>query len=164
MVRAQVQSIKHYFQMSLTTQVGGSISNNILAQGEAVGSVLAIPSVREGALIKAVFVELWIRSTELSPGSVVVTLEKVPGGTTVLMTVAESSALDAYDNKKNIFYTTQGLTNENSADAIPFVRQWFKIPKGKQRFGRKDQLILNIHSQATIDNIFCGVAVYKEYF
>jgi len=164
LVRAQVHSSKHYFQMSLFTVLGSAINNQILAQAEAVGSVLSVSQIREGSTIKAVFVELWVRSAELSPGSFVVTLEKVPGAVTVLMSVAESSALGTYDNKKNILFTSQALTNENSADAIPILRDWIKIPKSKQRFGLKDQLVLNVHSQAPIDNVFCGFSTYKEYF
>ncbi len=78
------------------------------------------------------------------------------------MTAAQSAALHAYDNKKNVLYHTQGLTNDADADAIPFIRQWFKIPKGKQRFGLDDTLLLAVHSQA-LDHVICGFMTYKEY-
>ncbi len=163
MVRAVVHSSKHYVQMSLNTVTAGAIDNKILIQAEAVGSVLTATQVREGSTIKAVFVEMWIRAGSTSPGSFIINLEKVPGGVTVLQTVAEAAALGTYDNKKNVFFMSQALSNDQDADAIPVLRQWIKIPKSKQRFGLKDQLILNV-SAIGIDLINCGFATYKEYF
>jgi len=58
-------------------------------------------------------------------------------------------------------YTTQGLTSEQNANAVPIIRQWFKIPKGKQRFGLGDQMVLNISAaQEGVEN--CGMFIFKE--
>ncbi len=136
------------------------MSSVLIAQ--ALAAPATATQVREGAIIKAVYVEMWIRSTELSPGTVLVSLIKT--GDNQVPVFADIVALHNYQNKKNVFYHTQGLTNENSADAIPFIRGWYKIPKGKQRFGKGDLLQLAIASQAAIDNVICGFMVYKEYF
>ncbi len=159
-MRPVVHSQKHYVQQSLATVTGGTNNQIFIAKTVAVSSTNA-DEVIEGAIIKAVFVEMWIRSTEASPGTVLVSLVKTPDNSN--FTFADSVALDGYTNKKNILYHTQGLTNDNSADAIPFVRGWYKIPKTKQRFGLGDRLVLNISSQAIIDNIICGFMIYKEY-
>ncbi len=157
-MKAPIHSEKHYIQESLATVLSG--------QNKAIDLVVAIatPSqpehVIEGAIVKAVFVEMWVRAGDTSPGSSLITLVKCVSGQTI--TFANQIALHGYNNKKNVLYHTQGLTNDQDADAIPFVRQWFKIPKGKQRFGAGDSLKLGIAAQA-LDNIICGFATYKEY-
>ncbi len=162
-MRAPVTSSKHYVQKSLTTVIGGAIDVIVLAHAVERGNVSVGNAfeVADGSVVKAVFIEMWVRSTELSPGTALISLVKVSQNTSI--TFAEQTALQTYDNKKNVLYHTQGLTNENSADGIPFVRGWFKIPKGKQRFGLGDKLVLGVSSQAAIDNVICGFATYKEY-
>jgi len=159
-LRPIVHSKKHYVQVSLATISGGtSVVTNLVVAVDIVTT--SNVEVLTGSTIKAVFVEMWIRSTELSPGTVLVSLVKCQDGQSI--TFSDHINLNDYNNKKNVFYHTQGLTNENSADAIPFIRQWFKIPKGKQRFGLGDTLRLIVSSQAIIDNVQCGFATYKEY-
>ncbi len=163
-MRATINSTKHYVQVSLATILGGAALTTTIAQAVELGNVSAGSQfeVRAGAVIKAVFIEIWVRSSELSPGTALLSLVKTP--TNQGMTFAEQVGLHTYDNKKNVLYHTQGLTNDTDAQAIPFMRGWFKIPKGKQRFGLGDKLILNISSQAAIDNVICGFMTYKEYF
>ncbi len=162
MVRPQVHSRKHYVQQSLTTVAGAAILDFGFAVAVEQGSTTGVFDVVEGNSIKAIFVEMWVRSPEASPGTVLMTLYKRGAGATA-MTVTEQAALGDYDNKKNVMYHTQGLTNDTDADAIPFIRQWFKIPKGKQRMGLGDKWSLSIFSQGTIDNVICGFVTYKEY-
>ncbi len=152
---------KHYVQISLTTVLAGANLNTELVRAKALLDVNTSAEIVEGSVVKAVFVELWVRAGDTAPGSTLITLSKIPGvgGNP---TFADQIALHGWDNKKNIFYHTQGLTNDQDADAIPFVRQWFKIPKGKQRFGLEDTLTLSVAAQA-LDNIICGFATYKEY-
>ncbi len=158
-MKAPIVSRKHYVQVSLATVLSGASLATTLVEGVGTASVSAASEVIEGNVVKAVFVEMWVRAGDTSPGSTLVTLCKCPDGQT--LTFADQIALDSYKNKKNILYHTQGLTNDQDADAIPFVRQWFKIPKGKQRFGLGDRLILGIAAQA-LDNIVCGFATYKS--
>ncbi len=160
-MRAPIHSVKHYIQRSLLTVLAGQLQNFTIVKAREVGSLVNAEDIQEGAVVKAVFVEMWLRTNDTSPGTVLVTLTKVPGIGAV-PTFSDMIALNDYDNKKNILYHTQGLTNDQNADAIPFIRQWFKIPKGKQRFGRDDRLILSITAQALDQNI-CGFSTYKEY-
>ncbi len=117
--------------------------------------------VANGSVIKAVYVEMWVRTGDTAPGTSLLTLVKCPDNQSI--TFADQISLHTYTNKKNVFYHTQGLINDQDADAIPFLRGWFKIPKGKQRFGRGDRLILGIAAQA-LDNHICGFATFKAYF
>ncbi len=162
MVRPTVNSNKHYVQQSLATVLGGAQLNIVIADGiDAPGS--SPIGVRVGSSIKAVFIEMWARGSELSPGTVLMTFYKKGAGDAAI-TLAEAASLHTYNNKKNIFYHTQGLSNDTDSTATPFIRQWFKIPKGKQRMGLNDQLQLNVFSQGAIDQVICGFMTYKEYF
>ncbi len=162
MVRPTVNSVKHYVQVSLATIAAGLVVTTNIAFSQEAASTAA-DQVRIGASIKAIFVEMWVRGSELSPGTVLMTLYKTPNGAAA-MTAAEMAAMHDYTNKNNIIYHTQGLTNDTDADAIPFIRQWFKIPKGKQRMALGDVWRLSLFSQGAIDNVQCGFMVYKEYF
>ncbi len=155
-----IKSVKHYVQVSLATVLAGAKLTTNIVDGVPLLSVSDPDEVPEGSVVRAVFIEMWIRAGDTSPGSTLVSLYKTSGGLSA-MSFAESTALHTYDNKKNILYHTQGLTNDQNADAIPFIRQWFKIPKGKQRFGLGDTLRLNISAQA-LDNIVCGFMTYKS--
>ncbi len=159
-MRAPIQATKKYIQTSLSTVLAGANLNILLAQGIDIVTG-SDKDVVTGSIIKAVFVEMWVRAGDTAGGSTLISLIKIPGDG-ALPTFAEMVALNDYTNKKNILYHTQGITNDQDADAIPFMRGWFKIPKGKQRFGLADRLILSISAQA-LDNIVCGFATYKAY-
>ncbi len=157
-MRAPIHSKKHYIQKSLTTVLASAADVTTLV------SAADIPTsnnfdVETGSLIKALFVELWIRGQDTSPGSVLASIVKTVDGQTI--TFADHANLNDYSNKRNVIYHTQGLTNLNAADAIPFIRQWFKIPKGKQRMALGDNWRLVVSAQALDVNI-CGFATYKE--
>ncbi len=157
-MRPPIHSKKHYVQVSLATVLAGASNAIVLAQ--AVETPTIGTHVEEGSVIKAVFVEMWVRTGDTAPGTSLITLVKTPDLQTPLF--ADMIALQDYQNKKNVLYHTQGLINDQDADAIPFMRGWFKIPKGKQRFGLGDSLFLVVSAQA-LDNIICGFSVYKEY-
>ncbi len=160
-MRAPIHSRKHYVQKSLTTVLAGAVNTFEIAQSVLPGGTDLVNEVVEGALVKAVYIELWVRGQDTSPGSFVVIVEKLPGTATAI-TAGFMAALGTYENKKNILFTSQALTNVNTADAIPILRTWLKIPKGKQRMGLDDRLRLTFFSQALDSNI-CGFATYKEY-
>ncbi len=147
--------------MTLSTVTTGAINNFKLLQGVESTAANLGDEVPEGAVVKAVFIELWVIGS-VSNQFFTITFTKQPAGA-ANMSPAQSADLFTYANKKNIMYTTQGLaSNDGIAAPIPIIRQWFKIPKGKQRMGLTDKLMLNIHSRGSDDIIFCGFALYKE--
>jgi len=157
-LRPVIQSLKHYVQVSLNTITAGTAVADRLVNG--VETRTGNPDdVLQGSIVKAVFVEMWLRGQDTSPGSVLATLVKTEDQSNP--TFADMIALHDYTNKKNVLYHTQGLTNLNASQAVPFIRQWFKIPKGKQRFGLGDRLFLVVSAQA-LDVNQCGFATYKE--
>ncbi len=156
-----IHSQKHIVQQtrSQVATVAHVAIDIILAVQSTVAA--AVDQVVEGASVRAVFVELWILDTA-NDGSFVITLEKLPGGAGG-QTFAISNALGTYANKRNILYTTQGLSPNNGVgNPVPIIRQWFKIPKGKQRFGLAEKLKLNITNNGANDLEFCGFFTYKE--
>ena len=85
-------------------------------------------------------------------------------GTAPNATLSDITSMNSYANKKNILYTTQGVLGDTNSNPIPAMRGWFKIPKGKQRFGLGDKLNLNITSLTADGMENCGIFIYKEYF
>ncbi len=160
-MRPRVHADKHILQQSVFAVASGAIANQVIATG--VDIVAAQQQVRQGSTISAVYIEMWLTSDDATQGSAIVTLELVPGSTTTLMTAAESASLNTYDNKKNVLHTFQGLLGPNVQPAQMAVRGWFKIPKGKQRFGLNDRLVLNIHGQSN-GLTGCGFFLYKEQY
>ncbi len=160
-MRPVVNTEKHVPQFSLFAIAAGAISNLALAAAVAVPSVAV--HVREGAKISAVYVEMWVTSDDAAAGTVIFTLEKVPGTQTVLMTAAQSAVLNDYPNKKNILHTQMGLIGSNVQYPMAVIKGWIKVPKSKQRFGLNDRLHLNIHAQSN-GIAACGFALYKEQY
>ncbi len=157
-----VHSTKHYVQTSLATIVASTKSDIVLVDAVKVVDKNVVFETEEGNAIKAVWIEEWIRSSEISPGSFVAVLYKAPGGLAPFGTT-QLAALGDADNKKNVFYASQGLVNDQNADALCIAKGWFKIPKSKQRFGLGDRLIWSIFAQGAIDLVRCGLSTYKEY-
>ncbi len=154
--------MKHYVQQSINTVTASTITSTIFVIGENIADVNTVSEVQEGAIIKAVYVEAWLRTGDTANGSFVLVIEKLLSGAANPTTGAMAS-LGTYANKKNVLFTAQALVNSQSSDAIPVVRNWVKIPKSKQRFGLKDKLVMSIFAQGAIDLHHCGFATYKEY-
>ncbi len=163
-MRPIVKSKKHIFQISQATVGQAARVVTILAHAkEATG--LTPEVVEEGAIVKACYVEYWVSQDSASVvGSYTICLYKDPGNNAGL-TSAQMAALHDYDNKKNILFTAQGLLTPNDGGQVPVLRGWYKIPKGKQRFGLNDTLNVSIRNNnaTAIDINFCGLAIYKEY-
>ncbi len=160
-MRPRVHTEKHYVQISLAAIASGALLPNLIALAVAVPGTTT-SDVREGCTISAVYCEMWITTDDATKGSSIITLEKIPGPGS-FMTAAESAALNAYGNKKNILYTQMGLTPGEDQFPMATIKGWFKIPKGKQRFGKDDALVLNVHGQSNGLSI-CGFFIYKEQF
>ena len=160
MVRPTINSEKHIVQFALTTATAGATVPLEIASASANPTTRT--DVRVGATIKAVYIEIWANASMNPQGSTVMIVEKQSSGGNPA-NFSEMGNLHDYNNKKNIFYTTQGVTGDNNSNPIPFIRQWIKIPKGKQRFGLGDSLWL-VLSPIVEDLVHCGLSIYKEYY
>ncbi len=163
-MKAVIKSKKHIVQISQATVAQAAVLTTVLVEAkEATSSVPSV--VEEGAIVKACYVEFWLSQDSASVvGSYTVALFKDPGGNAGL-NATQMAALHDYDNKKNILFTAQGLLTPNDGGQVPVLRQWYKIPKGKQRFGLGDVLKVSIRNNnaTAIDINLCGLAIYKEY-
>ncbi len=161
MVRPMVHSTKHYFQHSIGTVVVGTNENQPFADAVQVVDKNALNEVEEGTSIKAVYIELWIRSAATAASSFVFIVCKRPSGL-ASPTDANMAALSDWSNKKNILFTSQGLVNDVDSSAMSVIRGWVKIPKSKQRMGLGDRLSWHLRAVGQSIN-FCGFETYKEY-
>ncbi len=163
-MKAVIKSKKHIFQISQATVGQAAIVNTIFADGQEATSTTPT-AVEEGAIVKACYVEFWVSQDSASVvGSYTIALYKMPGAGTGAVT-GDIAALHDWENKKNIFFTAQGLLTPNDGGQVPVLRGWYKIPKGKQRMALNDRLIITIRNNnaTAIDINFCGLVIYKEY-
>jgi len=161
-LRPVIHSQKHYVQQSLATVATVSrIAIDIIVAVEGTVANL-VNEVIEGAVVKAVFFELWLLDSG-NDGSNTVTVTKQPM-TVAGPTFAEMAALGTYVNKKNVLFTHQGLSsNDGIGNPVQVLGGWIKIPKSKQRFGLGDKLTLCISNNGANNLNFCGFTTYKEY-
>jgi len=163
LVRAVINSEKHIVPRSLFTIDAGSVQTFDIAIGE--NDRTASAHVRVGSLVKAVYVEMWYLASGSQPIVQTSTIEKLNSGLTAV-TQPQMANLNDYDNKKNILYTTQGIVGDANTNPSPLLRQWIPIPKGKQRMGQGDRIVLNIMTlgEAQNDLEVCGIYIFKENF
>ncbi len=162
---APINSNKHFVQQAQSTVAAATISTRIVADAVVAPATTNASDVRQGAIIKAVWIELWIIGDGAAGllNSFNITLEKLPSNLAT-MAFIDSLALGAYTNKKNILYTTQGIVSQSDGvQPAPIIRQWFKIPQGKQRMGLGDRIVLNISNLIANNLAICGMFIYKEY-
>ncbi len=162
-MQAPIHSEKHIQQFGLTAVAIGAVGGFEVIKAVAVADKNLIKEVTEGSLVKAIYFELWVQSAvDTGLGAVTVILEKLP----LDGTGADATAmitLNDYNNKKNILYTSQGLTPTlTTNNPQNFLKGWIKIPKGKQRMGLGDTFHLRVHAVGEALQ-FCGFALYKEY-
>ncbi len=158
-----IKTKKHIFQISQSTVSQAAVVNTIFLEAEE-GTGTTPRVVEEGAIVKACYVEFWISQDSASVvGSYTCILAKIPG-IGIVPTAADLAALHDWDNKKNIFFTAQGLLTPNDGGQVPILRGWYKIPKGKQRFGLNDRMVVSLRNNnaTAIDQNFCGVCIFKE--
>ncbi len=141
--------------------VGSASINNI-----KLAEVVEVPGstntdVAVGSIIKAVYIELWLTSSSTAQGNAIVSFEKLPNYG-VAMSFGNSTVLQDYGNKPNIYHIAMGLTPESKQVPVALMRGWYKIPKGKQRFTLGDILYLNVSAPITGASV-CGVVIFKAY-
>ncbi len=161
-MRPIIHSVKHIVQVPLSAITTAS-RENILIASAVEGTVANLATeVPEGTIIKAVHVEMWV-DNDSGGGHHIAILEKVPNNVNGA-NFADMGNLFAYTNKKNILFTEQGITpNDGVSSPLPIANQWFKIPKGKQRMGLGDRLVLTLSNVSSQNLNRCGTFIYKEY-
>jgi len=149
-------------------------ANASLASGAAINVVIVDAltkgaarsntfDVDEGAIVKAIHVEAWIKSDASAGNAVqfILYVEKLPANATA-MTFTQAANVQAYENKKNILFSSQGVLGDLTTQSMPVIRQWVAIPKGKQRMGFADRIVLTVAAVGSSFDL-CGIFIYKEY-
>ncbi len=162
-MKAPINSIKHYVQIENATIASAAVGASELIDAVSQNLVANVSDVVEGSIIKAVFIEIWVKSNADAGADTKFQLivEKIPQGN-IAPTFAQMNNLMTYPNKKNVLLFSQGVIGDGTTQAIPVVRQWFKIPKSKQRFGLGDRFLVTVSATGFEINR-CGFATYKEY-
>ncbi len=158
-MRPTINSEKRIVQFGIDTTLAGTV--RALHLVSAVNTPVNAEDVPIGAVVKAIYVELWLMSDTQQLGSQIAFVEKT-NQNSAPANFSQSAALNGYANKKNVLQTTQGLTGDANSNPIPAFRGWIKIPKGKQRFGQGDDLWLVV-SAIVEDTASCGLAIFKSY-
>ncbi len=158
-----VNSIKHYVQTANGTIASGAIGTVSLVKAEVAPANAAVADVLEGSIVKAIYIEMWMigNGADGSDTQFNYIIYKLPSGL-ASPTYTNILNLQAWDNKKNVFFHSQGVIGDAQTQAIPVYRQWLKIPKGKQRMGAGDRIAFAVAATGQTINR-CGFATYKEY-
>ncbi len=163
---APINTVKHYVHRTNISVSTGTNRTEVLADAVVAPATSNAFDVREGAIVKAIHLEYWINSDGATGTTVqfVLIVEKVPANQDSVST-AEIVNLGAYPNKKNILYTTQGNlgASVDGQSSVPLLRSWMLIPKGKQRMGLGDRIVLTMQPIGSVGAAFCGLTTYKEY-
>jgi len=160
-VKPQIHSKKHIVQYPQDTIPMGTVRATELVKAE-VGAGAVASEIEIGSLVKAIYIEVWVNGDGAQFGSQILIVEKT-NQSSPSATFSDLANLYAYANRAQVLFTTEGLVGDSNSNPIPLIRQWIKIPKGKQRFAQGDRLILTVSSQAD-DLQICGMSIYKEYF
>jgi len=161
-LRPPIMSVKHIVQFPIDQVLTGTRQEVELILAVNNTAANGAKEVIEGAIVKAVFIELWLEN-QGNLGESIVTVTKDTNAAKG-PTFTEMAGLFSYTNKKNVFFTHQGLTsNDGVAQPTNIMRGWIKIPKSKQRFGLGDTLTLSIANVSSNSLNRCGFAIYKEY-
>ena len=163
-MRPVIQSTKRITQYSLTsvpedTTVAATIL--VAVQNFTAGS----SQCPVGAVVKAVYVEFWALGEGSQPTFANVIVEKAVAGLTA-PDIGTMRNLDDYENKKNVLHIFQGLIGDSNTNPMPVLRQWIKIPKGKQRMGVGDSLRVvfgGLNPTMNESYEFCGFVIAKYY-
>ncbi len=160
---APLITIKHMVNVESSTIANGVAVSTEIVQAVGQTAVTNTTDVVEGSVVKTCYVELWIKSNAAAGGNAKfqLILEKITENS-VPITFTEMNNLMTYPNKKNILFSTQGVIGDLSTQSVPVMRDWYSIPKGKQRFGLGDELVVTV-SATTADIRRCGLFIFKEW-
>ncbi len=145
-MRSPINSVKHFVQQTNATIASGGILSTVAVDAVTKNQDrTATNMVEEGCVIKAIFVEVWIKSNASAGTSCqfIATVEKLVSDASSI-TATEMANLQSYTNKKNVLITSQGVLGDLTTQSLPIFRQWIAIPKGKQRMGFTDRVLINV--------------------
>ncbi len=161
-MRPVIKSTKHIVQFPINVIATGTVSVTTLIIAVNGPAANLATEVVEGAIVKAVYIELWLQN-QTNLGTSIVTVIK-RSNNQLGMNFTDMAAMFTFPEKKNIFFSHEGLTsNDGISGPVNIMRGWIKIPKSKQRFGLGDTLAITVSNVSANDLNECGFCIYKEY-
>ncbi len=161
-MKAPIVSRKHYTQNTEFSIASAAVTVQSIVTGVAVQDVNSASEVTEGSMVKAIYIERWLQGKHASAASSYVLLVEKSDDSGV-PSFTNMTTLDAYFNKKNVLFVSQAILAPSIGNPTPVLRQWVKIPKGKQRIGLGDNIRVAIAAIGSNDLLGCGFSVYKSY-
>ncbi len=164
MVRPVVNSIKNDISF-LTGLTAGANTVVNLAIAEDAPTTADADSVRNGSLVKAIWLEFWVSNAATHTIGVSTAFEayimKNPGNN---LTGPVPGTVGTSNEKKFVIKGWKGLTGDRLAGFPAYSwKGWIKIPKRYHRMGTDDKWQLNVLATG-VDQILCLHIVYKWYF
>ncbi len=120
---APINAIKHMVNIENSAVADAARRTIIVVQGVAQNAVSAVQDVVEGAIVKAVYVELWFKGNAVAgtEDKFQFVIEKLVSGSNGI-TFTEMNNLMTYENKRNILFTSQGVTGDLTTQSVPIHR------------------------------------------
>ncbi len=163
-IRAPINTIKHYVHLTNTANASNNALAVVVADSQVAPATGNSFDVKEGSIVKAIHFEYWLNGNEAAGTTTQFDfiIEKVPSNL-ASVTAAQIVNLGAYPNKNNVLFTSQGViaSLNDGQSSVPVIRDWLKIPKGKQRMALTDRIVATIHNIGAMRA--CGLTTYKEY-
>ncbi len=159
-----INRIKHVVDAQGTI-AAGAVNSIAIADATDTPSLAATASVETGSKVNGIYLRVEIASNEaISLGAipnVYMYVAKNPGNNVTLPT---ANAVGSNDNKRFVLHQEMSMIENKGqgSNARTLFNGVIVIPKGMQRFGPDDALILNILCPA-LDTVQCVQCHYKEF-
>ncbi len=161
--RPVINSIKN---VSNAVTAAPAATNTFVLIAKAVNTPLSTVTtdVSQGCLIKAIWIELWVRASEEDAVGLSTFFDgyiwKNPGAN---LTAPGPASVGSSNEKKFVFKQWKGLIGAGT-QGFPayFWKGWLKIPKIYQRMGTDDLLQFVFRSEGTA-SLTCTNFIYKWY-
>ncbi len=158
-----VHRIKHITDTNATVSAATTLPT-VLILGRDAPVLAATREVESGAKVHGIFLNVQIQGNQITSGAIpniYMAVYKSKGGNIPDINPASTGA---NADKSNIIHQEMGMFQSDSVDGNP--KTLFKgvivIPKGLQRFGIDDELVITVRSTAVNFKV-CIQCIYKEF-
>ncbi len=148
----------------LVASADGTTTITDIADTQDSATLSVADDVERGCLIKAIWIEMWIRPTaEVIVGiteALVMYVIKNPGSN---LTPPNPATVGTSNEKKFIFKEWKGLIHASTQGIPPYSwKGWIKVPRIYQRMGANDKLSL-VWRIDGVAGLLCAKFIYKWY-
>ncbi len=148
----------------LIAAAAGTTTQIDIADTQDSATLAVADDVERGCLIKAVWLEFWVRPTaEVAVGITEVFVAYVIKNPGFNLTPPNPATVGTSNEKKFIFKEWKGLIHAATQGVQPYSwKGWIKIPKLYQRMGANDKLTFVFRVDG-VNSLMCMKIIYKWY-